>query len=294
MMLCNMIHNVLHNMLRAKNAPPHFPLPWSRLASLQCQFIQQLLGLLALIIREGHATFRAGLICGRCRAVGGTQRRSAGPAAEAQSFLDGYLVYQANILCATYAGPCRLRCRLHPAPKQQTAGESFHKCSWFQNLPACLPVIASVKLTKNYATKWTLLNQVTEKSEVKQKHETSKWLKHTYISESTILPLPPCPINLATAMELLPIPVLGGATEVGCTSSTSGCGVMGGACNCMPLWQKLSRGARNKQGMLYDGQQQCWSGAGRSMSQLSDDNSADDWKAHVANEWSYITCYVTC
>ena len=77
-MLCNVIHNVLHNMLRAKNPPSHFPLPGSRSASLQCLFIQQLLVGLALIIGEGHATFRAGLICGRDGAVGGALRRSAG------------------------------------------------------------------------------------------------------------------------------------------------------------------------------------------------------------------------
>jgi hypothetical protein len=34
-------------------------------------------------------------------------------------------------------------------------------------------------MPKNYATKWTLFNQVTGKSEVKQKHETSKSLKLT-------------------------------------------------------------------------------------------------------------------
>ena len=77
-MLCNMIHNVLHNMLRAKNPPSHFPLPGPGSASQQCKFIQQLLVCLALIIREGHATFLAGLIDGRGGAVGGARRRSAG------------------------------------------------------------------------------------------------------------------------------------------------------------------------------------------------------------------------
>ena len=77
-MLCNMIHNVLHNMLRAKNPPSHFPLPGPGSASQQCKFIQQLLVCLALIIREGHATFLAGLIGGRGGAVGGARRRSAG------------------------------------------------------------------------------------------------------------------------------------------------------------------------------------------------------------------------
>ena len=78
-MLCNMIHNVLHNMLCAKNPPSHFPLPGSGSASLQCPFIQQLLVGLALIIgdSESHATFLAGLI-GRGGAVGGARRRSAG------------------------------------------------------------------------------------------------------------------------------------------------------------------------------------------------------------------------
>ena len=73
-----MIHNVLHNMLRAKNPPSHFPLPGPGSASQQCKFIQQLLVCLALIIREGHATFLAGLIGGRGGAVGGARRRSAG------------------------------------------------------------------------------------------------------------------------------------------------------------------------------------------------------------------------
>jgi hypothetical protein len=77
-MLCNMIHNVLHNMLRAKNPPSHFPLSGSRSASLQYRFIQQLLVGLALIIGEGHATFRLGLIGGRGGAVGGARSRSAG------------------------------------------------------------------------------------------------------------------------------------------------------------------------------------------------------------------------
>ncbi len=64
-------------MLRAKNTPSHFPLPGSGSASLQCPFIQQLLVGLALIIGEGHATFRAVLIGGRSGAVGGAWRRSA-------------------------------------------------------------------------------------------------------------------------------------------------------------------------------------------------------------------------
>ena len=73
-----MIHNVLHNMLRAKNPPSHFPLSGSASASLQCPFIQQLLVGLALIIGEGHATFRAGFIGGAAvgAAVGGAWRRS--------------------------------------------------------------------------------------------------------------------------------------------------------------------------------------------------------------------------
>jgi hypothetical protein len=77
-LLCSMIHNVLYNMLRAKNPPSHFPLPGSGSASLQCPFIQQLLVGLALIIREGHATFRAGSIGGATvgAAVGGAWRRS--------------------------------------------------------------------------------------------------------------------------------------------------------------------------------------------------------------------------
>jgi hypothetical protein len=42
--------------------------------------------------------------------------------------------------------------------------------------------------------------------------------------------------------------------EKGCTSSTSGCGGMGGASHCMSLWQRLSRGVRTERGMLDDGQ----------------------------------------
>jgi hypothetical protein len=78
-MLCSIIHNVLHNILRAKNPPSHFPLPGSRLASLQCLFIQHLLVGLALIIGEGHATFRVGPIGGSggaAAAVGVALRRS--------------------------------------------------------------------------------------------------------------------------------------------------------------------------------------------------------------------------
>jgi hypothetical protein len=52
-----------------------------------------------------------------------------------------------------------------------------------------LPMISSAKLTKNsfklmiqcHATKWTLLNQVTGKSEAKQKHGSSMGLKLTCV-----------------------------------------------------------------------------------------------------------------
>jgi hypothetical protein len=98
-----MIHNVLHNMQRARNIPSHFPLPGSGSASLQCPFIQQLLVGLALIVGEGHATFRAGLIGGRGGAVGVCGGGAlASTAAAAPSFLGGYLVYQASILRARY------------------------------------------------------------------------------------------------------------------------------------------------------------------------------------------------
>ena len=70
-----MIHNVLYNMLRAKNPPSHFPLPRSGSASLQCPFIQQLLVGLALIIGEGHATGSIGWATVGA-AVGGVWRRS--------------------------------------------------------------------------------------------------------------------------------------------------------------------------------------------------------------------------
>ena len=103
---------------------------------------------------------------------------------------------------------------------------------------------------------------------------------------------PPCHIDLATAMELLPIPAQGGATEVGCTSSTSGCGGMGGASQGMSLWQKLSRGARNERVMLDD-RGSC------------DDEAAQGgawasqwwqcwWLKGTFCQWCYITCYVTC
>jgi hypothetical protein len=65
---------------------------------------------------------------------------------------------------------------------------------------------------------------------------------------------PPFPIDLATAKELLLIPARGEATEVDCTGPTSECGSIGGASYCMSLWQKLSRGLRNKRGTLNDGQ----------------------------------------
>jgi hypothetical protein len=54
--------------------PPLRPLPGSGSASLQCPFIQQLLGCFALIIGEGHATFRAALIGGCGWAIGGAWR----------------------------------------------------------------------------------------------------------------------------------------------------------------------------------------------------------------------------
>ncbi len=106
-MLCNMIHNVLQNMLRAKNPPSHFPLPGPGSTSPQCKFIQQLLVGLALLIREGHATFLAGLISCRGGAVGGARRGAlASTIAAAPSFLGGYLVFQASIFRATYFLQC--------------------------------------------------------------------------------------------------------------------------------------------------------------------------------------------
>jgi hypothetical protein len=78
---------------------------------------------------------------------------------------------------------------------------------------------------------------------------------------------PPCPIDLATAKALLPIPALGEATEVGRTSSTSGCGCMGGASHSMSLLQKLSRGIWNERGMLDDGKLLPWSCSWRSVCQ---------------------------
>jgi hypothetical protein len=63
---------------------------------------------------------------------------------------------------------------------------------------------------------------------------------------------PPCPIDLATAMELLPIPARGGATEVGCTSSSSGYGCMGGASHGISLVEAGQR--LNERRMLDDGQ----------------------------------------
>jgi hypothetical protein len=78
----------------------------------------------------------------------------------------------------------------------------------------------------------------------------------------------PCPIDLATTKELLLIPALGRATEVGNTSSTSRCGCMGGASHCISLWQMLSRGIRNKQKMLDCWQLQLWGWAWRRTCQL--------------------------
>jgi hypothetical protein len=110
-MLCNMIRNVLHKMLRAKKPPPPLPGSGSALASLQCQFIQQLLGCFALIIRKGRATFRVGAIGGRGGAVRGARRRSAG-----FDRRDGPVVLgqihgvpgQHFVLNVLHAGPCRL------------------------------------------------------------------------------------------------------------------------------------------------------------------------------------------
>ena len=106
-MLCNMIHNVLHNMLRAKNPPSHFPLPGSGSASLQCPFIQQLLGCLAepwpSSSERAMPRFWRGssaAMVGRSGVRGGGALAST--AAAAASFLGGYLVSQASILRATY------------------------------------------------------------------------------------------------------------------------------------------------------------------------------------------------
>ena len=133
-MLCNMIHNVLHNMLRAKNPPSHFPLPGPGSASQQCKFIQQLLVCLALIIREGHATFLAGLIGGRGGAVGGARRRSAGLDSRGGPVVLGWILgvpgehLALNVLPA---GPCRLFRRLHPASPWRrrpcTSSQAWHQ-----------------------------------------------------------------------------------------------------------------------------------------------------------------------
>ena len=137
--LCNMIHNVLHNMLRAKHPPPngsHFPLPGSGSASLQCPFIQQLLVGLALIIgdSESHATFLAGLIGCRGGAVGGARRRSAGLDSRGGPVVLGWILgvpgqhLARNVLPA---GPCRLCRRLHPASPWHlcpcTSNQAWHQ-----------------------------------------------------------------------------------------------------------------------------------------------------------------------
>jgi hypothetical protein len=49
----------------------------------------------------------------------------------------------------------------------------------------------------------------------------------------------PSILQLRRSCSLLPIPARGEATEVSCTSSTSGCGGMAGANHAMSLWQKL-------------------------------------------------------
>jgi hypothetical protein len=76
-----MLYNMLHNYSTTID-----PLPWSGLASLQCQFLQKLPAVpvcsasffknYALFIGERHATFRAGLLCvgarrmSLCRSLG--------------------------------------------------------------------------------------------------------------------------------------------------------------------------------------------------------------------------------
>jgi hypothetical protein len=76
-MLCNIICNVLRNMQRAKTPPSFHPFPGLDQPK-ECQFIKQLLGCFALIIREGHAMFQAGPIGSSCWSVRGVRRRSAG------------------------------------------------------------------------------------------------------------------------------------------------------------------------------------------------------------------------
>jgi hypothetical protein len=115
--LCHMLRNVLHYMLRAMNPPPS-PLPGSGSASLQCLFIKQLLSCFALIIGEGHATFRAGPIGGRCGAVGGVLMRSAGfDSRDGPVVLGRILAVPGQHLARNvlHSGLCRLRRRLHPA-----------------------------------------------------------------------------------------------------------------------------------------------------------------------------------
>jgi hypothetical protein len=79
----------------------HLPLPWTGLASLQCQFMQQLLGgcaECALIIGDGNTTFRVGLLGGPGAAgsqeqpLQHRQRRQASKAPATTAFLGGNLV----------------------------------------------------------------------------------------------------------------------------------------------------------------------------------------------------------
>jgi hypothetical protein len=104
MMLRNMIHYVLHNMLHIKKPPSHFLLSWSGSAILQCPFIQQNY-LLAWPSSLEKAMPRFGR--GSSAAVAGRSGVRWGGAlastvAAAPSFLGGYLVYQASIFRATY------------------------------------------------------------------------------------------------------------------------------------------------------------------------------------------------
>ena len=135
-------------MLRAKNPPSHFPLPGSASASLQCPFIQQLHVGLALIIGEGHATFRAGSIGGA--AVGGAWRRSgASFDSRCGPVILGLILgvpgqhLARNVL---HAGPCRLRRQLNPAsPWRQrpcTISQVWHQ-PWDPESPWRVTLIGS-------------------------------------------------------------------------------------------------------------------------------------------------------
>jgi hypothetical protein len=102
-MLCNIIHNVLHNMLRAKNPPPILPFPDLDRPACSARLFNNYLSAWPSSSERAMPRFWRGssaAVVGRSRVRGGGALAST--AAAAPSFLGGYLVFQVSILFSSY------------------------------------------------------------------------------------------------------------------------------------------------------------------------------------------------